>query len=236
MCRSRAPECLRDWRCRRVAGADGRTARHLKLAGLRKYGRSDGLALRSADLISSDPASRRQRDDLSMNTPDADEADFPIAPGLPMARLPDTGQWAHHAALLGGGLVSTALGERPTPELRAERLTTCIVHSQELIQVRVEKGLGAGRERPQARVHRGVARLSHQKADQIEPYLRRLLQSMSRAATTSSRLLVQPGQLGSVGTHLLHGVVPAPISEARSVSTRTASPGCATSAAIAPAR
>src|SRR5258706_11261180 len=73
-------------------------------------------------------------------------------------------------------------------------------------------------------------------AAHIEPYLRRLLQSMSRTATTSSRLLVQPGQLGSVGTHLLHSVVPAPISEARSVSTRTASPGCAASAAIAPAR
>src|SRR5260370_39141016 len=71
---------------------------------------------------------------------------------------------------------------------------------------------------------------------QNEPYLRRLLQSMSRTATTSSRLLVQPGQLDSVGTHLLHSVVPAPISEARSVSTRTASPGCAASEAIAPAR
>ncbi len=123
MCHSRAPECMNDWRCRRVAGADGRTARYLRLAGLRKYGRSDGLALRSPDLISSDPASRRQGDDLSMNAPDADEADFPIEPGLPMARLPDIGQWAHHAALLGGGLVSTVLGERPTPEFRAERLT-----------------------------------------------------------------------------------------------------------------
>src|SRR5258708_16213763 len=69
---------------------------------------------------------------------------------------------------------------------------------------------------------------------QNEPCLRRLLQSMSRTATTSSRLLVQPGQLDSVGTHLLHSVGPAPISEARSVSTRTASPGCPPSAAAPP--
>src|SRR5258706_7143988 len=85
MCHSRAPECMNDWRCRRVAGADGRAARYLRLAGLRQYGRSDGLALRSPDLISSDPASRRQGDDRSMNDPDADEADFPIEPGLPIA-------------------------------------------------------------------------------------------------------------------------------------------------------